>query len=155
MHLPHLQPFKRASIVFLTTCTQGRRTLLACPEVHEVLRNIWQQSADRNGWFVEHYVLMPDHAHLFACPGHDALPLADWMQLWKAIAAKRINQAQHGRGAIWQPDYFDRFLRSLHDYSEKWQYVALNPVRKGLTETPEAWPYRGTIHDLRCHASRD
>ncbi len=155
MHLPHLRPFKNAPVVFLTTCTQGRLPLLACHEAHETLRDIWIKSAPLSGWFVGQYVLMPDHVHLFACPGPDALPLSRWMQIWKAIASKRINQTLGLKEALWQADYFDRYLRSLKDYSEKWEYVAMNPVRKGLVEIPGEWPYRSVIHDLRYHASRD
>ncbi len=155
MHLPHLRSFDQSPIVFLTTCTHGRKPLLACEEAHVALRDIWSQSAGRNGWFVGQYVLMPDHTHLFACPGSDALPLADWIQLWKVIAAKRINRSWQRQGAVWQADYFDRYLRSLSDYTEKREYVAANPVRRGLVSQAEAWPYRRIIHDLRHHASRD
>ena len=77
------------------------------------------------------------------------------MQRWKTIAAKRINQALNRNGSLWQADYFDRYMRSLGDYSQKWDYVRLNPVRKGLVAKSEDWPYRGTIHDLRYHGSRD
>ena len=155
MHLPHLRPFKNVSIVFITTCTHGRQLLLACPEVHETVRDIWTKSAQLNGWFVGHYLLMPDHVHLFACPQQDALLLAGWMQIWKSIAAKRINRVLGRNCALWQADYFDRYLRSLKDYSQKWDYIALNPVRKGMVINPASWPYRGVIHDLRYHASRD
>lgn len=123
--------------------------MLACIEAHEVLRDIWTKSATMNGWHVGHYVLMPDHVHLFACPNMDARPLGRWMQLWKSISAKRINQVLKRSGTLWQTDYFDRFVRSVSDYSEKWNYVALNPVRKGFATVPEDWPYRGIIHDLR------
>ena len=155
MHLPHLRPFKNASAVFVTTCTHGRQPLLARLEVHEAVRDIWAKSAQLNGWFVGHYVLMPDHVHLFACPKPDALPLAEWMQLWKSIAAKRINRVLGRDGPLWQADYFDRFVRSLHDYSQRWDYVAQNPIRKGLAANPTDWPYRGVIHDLRYHGPRD
>lgn len=119
------------------------------------MHDIWVNSVRLNGWFVGHYMLMPDHVHMFACPQQDALSLAGWMQIWKAIAAKRINRALGRSGALWQPDYFDRYMRSLKDYSLKWDYVALNPARKGLVANPEDWPYRGIIHDLRYHVSRD
>jgi len=155
MHLPHLRSFKNAPIVFITTCTHRREPLLAHPEIHEIAHDIWTQSAQLNGWFVGHYILMPNHVHLFACPQHDALPLPGWMQIWKTIAAKRINRALGRCGTFWQAEYFDRYLRSLRDYAQKWDYVALNAVRKGLVNHPEDWPYRGTIHDLRYHASRD
>ena len=155
MHLPHLRSFKNSPLVFVTTCTQDRQPVLACSEAHEIVRDIWAQSAELNGWFVGQYLLMPDHVHLFACPWPGALAVAGWMQIWKSIAAKRINRTLKRDGALWQADYFDRYLRSLKDYSEKWDYIALNPVRKGLVAQAEDWPYRGVIHDLRQHSSRN
>ena len=155
MHLPHLRPFKNSSIVFITTCTHRRQSALACSEAHATLRGIWSKSAQLNGWFVGQYLLMPDHVHLFAYPGPDALPLAGWMQLWKSIATKGINRTTGRSGTLWQEDYFDRFIRSLHDYAQKWDYIALNPVRRGLILRAADWPYRGVIHDLRHHATRD
>ena len=98
---------------------------------------------------------MPDHVHLFACPSRAACSLSKWVQLWKTITAKRINVGLGRRGAVWQPDYFDRYLRSLADYEQKWAYVELNPVRQQLVSDYRQWPYRGVIHDLRCRKARD
>src|ERR1700712_2802129 len=89
MHLPHLKPFENGRIVFITTCTHNREPLLASPEIHRVLREIWTKSAKLNGWLVGNYVIMPDHVHLFACPQADAISLPRWMQLWKAVTAKQ------------------------------------------------------------------
>jgi hypothetical protein len=50
--------------------------------------------------------------------------------------------------AVWQPDYFDRFLRSGESYSEKWAYVQNNPVRAGLVAQADDWPFKGRIHLL-------
>jgi len=154
MHLPHLRPFDSNSVIFLTASVHQRRPVLACDVAHEVLRNLWAKSAELNGWYVGQYLLLPDHVHLFACQSPDARPLADWMRIWKSIGATHINQSLRRTGALWQADYFDRFIRSLDDYAEKWAYAALNPVRKGLAANPEDWPYRGVIHDLRYHVSR-
>ncbi len=45
----------------------------------------------------------------------------------------------------WQEGFFDHLLRSAESYSEKWEYVRLNPVRAGLCKEPEQWPYQGEI----------
>jgi hypothetical protein len=39
-------------------------------------------------------------------------------------------------------------LRSGESYSQKWDYVRENPVRGGLVERAEDWPFAGEIHDL-------
>ena len=154
MHLPHLRPFSRSPIVFLTTCTERRVALLANEAGHTILRMVWLKSGELNGWFVGRYVVMPDHVHLFAQPGLGARSLADWMRTWKSIAAVRINRVLHRCEPVWQPDYFDRYLRSSDDYRQKWEYVAMNPVRKGLVSRPDDWPFGGVIHDLRHREER-
>jgi putative transposase len=58
-------------------------------------------------------------------------------------------QQQDVVNRVWQPGFFDHLLRSSESYSEKWEYVRLNPVRKGLVDRPEEWPYQGQIIPLR------
>lgn len=148
-HLPHLAPFHRQPILFLTVCAHERRPILASPAVHDILRKIWLDSASRNGWCVGRYVVMPDHVHLFAQAALDARPLPDWRRLWKSISSRRINLARQSAEPVWQADYFDRFLRTSESYRQKWEYVALNPVRKGLVESIETWEFGGEIFELR------
>jgi putative transposase len=149
MHLPHLAPFRSQSLLFITTCIEGRRPLLATPEIHDILKIIWAKSEQVDGWFVGRYVLMPDHVHLFAAPTLEAKALADWMKTWKSISSRRIAREHQVAPPIWQGDYFDHFVRSVSAYAEKWEYVQQNPVRKGLCARPEDWPYRGALHDLQ------
>jgi putative transposase len=148
-HLPHLNPFSRHPTVFLTVVAHNRRSLLACQEACDVLVDIWSRSATTDGWFVGRFVLMPDHVHLFARPAVNAKPLADWMQTWKSLSSRRIAAALKTAPPVWQKDYFDRFLRSADNYQEKWRYVEMNPVRKGLCSQPAAWPWHGELSELR------
>jgi putative transposase len=146
--LPHLRPFARQPIIFLTVVTHERRPLLATACVHEVLREIWLRSPTHDGWSVGYYVLMPDHVHLFARAHRDAKPLSAWVGTWKSLSARRLAPTLGSPAPFWQRDYFDRFLRSADDYSEKWDYVAANPVRAGLCPEPASWPWRGHCADL-------
>ncbi|MEP6937587.1 MAG: LamB/YcsF family protein, partial [Chthoniobacterales bacterium] len=148
-HLTHLPSFYENSIVFFTTCAYGRRKILAASQCHGILRRLWERSAVRDGWWVGHYILMPDHVHFFARAGNEARSIASWVQMWKSVASRQIAAAFGIDPPIWQPEYFDRYLRSTESYSEKWHYVERNPLRGGLVKRVEEWPYRGTIHDLR------
>jgi putative transposase len=149
MHLPHLQPFNQQPLLFITTCTTGRRPLLAGTAVKEILETVWAKSGIIDGWFVGHFLLMPDHVHLFAMPTLEAKPLASWMKSWKSISSRRIVAASQTTPPVWQADYFDHFVRSADAYQQKWDYVQNNPVRKDLCLRPEDWPYQGTLHDLQ------
>lgn len=54
-----------------------------------------------------------------------------------------------GAAAVWQIGFFDHVLRNLESYTEKWEYVRLNPVRAGLCGHPEEWRWQGEIVPLR------
>ena len=45
------------------------------------------------------------------------------------------------KGIFWQREYFDRIIRSESDLFEKWNYIRTNPVRKGLVEVVEEYPF--------------
>ncbi len=150
MHLPHLAPFERQPLVFLTCCTKTRRAVLAGEQVHVVLKELWSRSAELDGWFVGRYLLMPDHVHLFACPALSAKPLSDWVRMWKSVSSRRLCASLEILPPLWQRDYFDHFVRNPAAYDEKWRYVEENPVRKGLCGRAEEWSHRGEIHQLNA-----
>ncbi|MFA6286271.1 MAG: transposase [Opitutaceae bacterium] len=133
-------------IYFITSCTQGREPLLANDTVHEVLRAEWQTSEIRHGWRIGRYVIMPDHVHFFCAALPEAKPLSAFMQRWKEWTGKSVLSALRRPAPLWQPRFFDHVLRTPESYAEKWSYVSQNPVRAGLSATPEAWPHAGHIH---------
>ncbi|MBT3194021.1 MAG: hypothetical protein HN341_15875 [Verrucomicrobia bacterium] len=122
--------------------------MLDCDAAHDVLRGIWTRSAERNGWYVGDYVLMPEHVHFFAraCSGADRM--GRWVSMWKSVSSRALMKREEVSAPVWQSDYFDRYLRSGESYGEKWLYVEQNPVRAGLVTDAEQWPYRGRIHRL-------
>ena len=148
-HLAHLSSFHSSPLLFLTLATYRRKPLLSHPVVHATLKEMWTLAAEKNGWFVGHYVIMPDHIHLFARSSLTAYTLADWVKLLKSVSARRWQKELGYEAPIWQEEYFDRYLRSSENYSDKWAYVQLNPVRAKLVEREDQWPYQGRIFDLQ------
>ena len=79
-------------------------------------------------------VIMPDHIHVIAS-FLEAVVIAQLIRNWKRWTAKET-------GIVWQDGFFEHRLRNDAEVAEKLDYVANNPVRKGLCETAEAWPFR-------------
>ncbi len=52
---------------------------------------------------------------------------------------------------LWQRDCWDRQLRTGESYTQKWEYVRNNPVRKGLVANADDWPYQGELNVLEWH----
>jgi hypothetical protein len=63
---------------------------------------------------------------------------------------QRLEQAAAAPAAttLWQREFFDHILRSNESYAEKWNYVRENPVRAGLVQSADDWPYAGEIETL-------
>ena len=49
---------------------------------------------------------------------------------------------------LWQRDFWDTQMRSRTHYDEKRSYVRMNPVRQGLAQTPDDWPFQGEVFPL-------
>lgn len=60
------------------------------------------------------------------------------MSDWKHFTARTL-------GIEWQRDFFDHRLRH-RSFVEKAHYIRMNPVRAGLVEKLEEWPYVWTMH---------
>ena len=73
---------------------------------------------------------------------------AEWMQMWKSVSSRQLAAALNITTPIWQPEYFDRYLRSRENYGQKWNYVKQNALRAGLIKEDEEWLYSGSILDL-------
>jgi REP element-mobilizing transposase RayT len=44
-------------------------------------------------------------------------------------------------GGFWARDYFDRYIRDDAHLAAVVRYVETNPVKAGLVERPEDWPW--------------
>ena len=143
-HPPRLKPFSKYNtpLWFITFGTHDRRRVLDTPQLHRRFVEFGEKQASR-GTAVGRYVIMPDHVHLFVRVGAES-------QLGPTIGfLKKALSAILARDGIdvphWQPGFFDHLLRSADSYAEKWEYVRQNPVRAGLVEKAEDWPYSGEI----------
>jgi REP element-mobilizing transposase RayT len=133
-----VQPF-----YFLTFNTHKRLKLLARKEIHQVYRSFCLRAGEYDV-AVGRYVIMPDHVHLFVAMPATGMTLSEWVHTLRTVLGKQLLrlgiQKPH-----WQEGFFDHVLRNAESYSQKWEYVRMNPVRAGLVDNPEDWPFHGEI----------
>ena len=94
----------------------------------------------RNRCWLHCCVVMPDHVHLIVTP-YDEIALTVLLGQIKGRASYLSNRRTGGRGSLWQRDSFDRIVRAEEDLERKIQYLCDNPVRKGLVERCEDYPW--------------
>jgi len=67
---------------------------------------------DTHHYDLHSYVIMPNHVHVLFSP-HDTTALPELVKAWKGISSRLIHQARlSDLNPFWQPDYFDRLIRS-------------------------------------------
>ncbi len=55
--------------------------------------------------------------------------------------ADSSNRTNSRTGRLWMDEYYDYVIRSKRDLVEKLRYVHNNPVKKGLVENEEDYPF--------------
>jgi REP element-mobilizing transposase RayT len=141
VHWPFLDKFGRPNIIFVTVCSKDRKKIFANEHAHKCFTDSWKQARE---WLVGKYVIMPEHIHFFCAPsGVDIHSLRGWVKYWKSLVSFNWHSADEH--PIWQKDFWDRQLRKGESYSRKWEYVSLNPIRYGLVDKVELWPYQGEL----------
>jgi putative transposase len=94
---------------------------------------------------VHAYVLMGNHLHLLLTPRRDGA-LSLMMQAVGRSYVRAFNQA-HGRtGTLWEGRYRSSLIQTERYLLTCMAYIDLNPVRAGLVEVPEDYPWSSHTH---------
>ena len=121
-------------VYFVTFNVSGRRRVLANVPAFAA----WEVAVARlTTWTVMAGVMMPDHLHMLAFPHHRDADVGNFSgapERWMRQQARRDEWR-------WQAGSFDRLLRHNESGQDKWIYMRENPVRAGLVERWQDWPY--------------
>jgi len=129
----------------LTKCVAGRAALLvqrgpfSSPSPASIVVEGLLELERQGVWNCAAYVIMPDHFHAVVELREGSLPRA--MNSLGKFTARRINSMLHRHGALWQPGYYDHCLRGDKALVAYLDYMMNNPVRAGLVERSQEWPF--------------
>lgn len=85
------------------------------------------------------YCLMSNHVHLIVVP-HTEMALSQSLKQAHGRYAAYWNGRQSSTGHVWQGRFYSCPLDEKHLW-EALRYVELNPVRAGMVDNPERWPW--------------
>ena len=127
---------------FLTFCCRGRVAVFRDSQIAEQTLAQFRRTSTFEGFAILAYCLMPDHAHLLA----EGLSQDSDFKHFAKMAKQRSGgvYARTRNARLWQEGYYERVLREEDDAREIARYIVNNPVRAGLVETPEAYPFVGS-----------
>ena len=127
---------------FVTFSCYRRQQFLNSPHARTVFEHSLEQTRSSYHFYVKGYVVMPEHVHLLVSePLRSSLATA-LQALKQSVAQKLIGHHGH----FWQARYYDFNVCSSEKRVEKLKYIHRNPVRRGLVEKPEDWPWSSYRH---------
>ena len=133
--LPHGPPpfpavGEAVQFVTLNAAERGGQPFLAAAEA---ILDAAQFYHVHGRWFLRLCLVMPDHLHMLATFPRGA-SLKATCGAWKGFLRRT-------EGIRFQSDCFEHRIRNEAEFSEKWEYIRGNPVRKGLVGDADGWKW--------------
>jgi putative transposase len=120
---------------FVTFSCYRRRAHLETATARDLFEDAMERIRERYDFQVVGYVAMPNHIHLLVSePREKTLAIA--LQALKLSVARRMKNAP-----FWQARYYDFNVFTEEKRIEKLNYMHWNPVKQGLVEKMEDWPW--------------
>ena len=93
----------------------------------------------REFYYLYAWAIMPNHVHVILQP---RIELPSAMRWLKGRTGRKANRILGRTGApFWQNESFDHWVRSDEELLELIEYVEANPVKAGLVQVGEQWPW--------------
>ena len=128
---------------FVTMATKGKQAIFSQRNLAEDFVALLKTMCKENDIPLYAYCVMPDHVH-FLLSASKTKGIIEFVREIKSRSTKLA--WQHGcQGTIWQRSFYDHFLRRDEDCMLVAKYIIGNPVRKGLVEHWEDYPFSGSL----------
>ncbi|MCW1918458.1 transposase [Rhodobacter sp. KR11] len=151
----YVRPRVSGASVFFTVTLQDRGGQLLVDEVARLREAVAVTRAERP-FQIDAFVVLPDHLHcVWTLPEGET----DFSTRWRLIktrfsrglpmGTRRASHERRQERGIWQRRFWEHHIRNEADFAAHVQYCWINPVKHGLVERPEDWPYSSIHRDLR------
>src|SRR5271169_5324514 len=129
-----------ARVFFVTTKTSMARRLLQSERNAMLLIEVLRSNVAAGKFQLHDFVIMPDHLHLLmTLPGDVTIEKA--MQLIKGGFSYRLKREFGYQGEVWQRGFSEVRISDGQSFLQHREYIVQNPVKAGLVDTAEEWPY--------------
>lgn len=167
----YLRPQISGARVFFTVTLANRGGSLLIDEVERLREAVAVTRAERP-FAIDAWVVLPDHMHcIWTLPAGDA----DFSTRMGAIKARftravtrrvgfhptegddvagwnptlrSASKIAKGDGKVWQRRFWEHHIRDQADMDAHLRYCWFNPVKHGLVERPEQWPYSSVHREI-------
>ncbi|NOY97655.1 MAG: transposase [Chloroflexi bacterium] len=136
---PHL--FRANALYMLTASTYQKQPFMKAGKRKMEWINAFSKSAEIHQWKVVAWVVLDNHYHAIVRSPEQKLNMPKFVASYHKFTARRWNQEDQipGRKVWW--NYWDTCIRSEKDYLARLRYIFLNPVKHGIVDQAEAYPF--------------
>jgi putative transposase len=131
----------------------NRQPVFATDEDCRTLLGLLEEHARAAGVAVHAYVLMSNHFHLLATP-ETAEGIPQMMQAVGRRYVRFFNRRQARTGTLWEGRYRSTVIQAERYLLACTVYIDLNPVRAGMVDSPESYPWSSHGHYVSGRADR-
>ena len=145
-----------ARIFFTTTKTSMGMRLLQSERNAELLIDVLRSLVAEHRFKLHDFVIMPDHVRLLI-EADSGMTIEKATQLIKGRFSHRLSHEFGYKGEVWQRGFSEVQILGDRSFQEHRAYIANNPVKAGLVDAPERYPYcfnslaRKTVEMLRTY----
>ena len=138
-HRKMLRRYHMPGGIYLVTATTRRRQPLLTGAAADVTVRAFERIGEEQRALAMAYVVMPDHVHAVVQPRHGAT-IGEVVKFFKRVSGNAIRKLGH-TGRTWEARFYDRVIRGDLELTNAIRYTHWNPVKAGLCEDPEDWPW--------------
>jgi REP element-mobilizing transposase RayT len=130
--------YREGDLYLITICAAEKRPRFDDPRLADLVVEALREHLLPDGGPIVAYCLMPEHLHALLMATRELL---EWVRVFKATVSGRAHRLGLADG-LWQRSFHDRHIPPIEQaVREVIRYMLDNPVRRGLVETWDAWPY--------------
>ncbi len=148
------RPKVTGACIFFTVNLAAPGSDLLTREVVALRRSIARTKSERP-FCIDAFVVLPDHLHcIWTLPPGDR----DFSTRWRLIKSRfsrtlpqgptRPSHEKRNERGIWQRRFWEHHIRNEDDFNNHIRYCWFNPIKHGLVERPEDWPYSSIHRDI-------
>jgi REP element-mobilizing transposase RayT len=126
--------------VHVTICTDNKKHIVNSEARAKVVIEELSKTAKELRFRNLCYCLMPDHLHIVLSPGGSSFPLSRFLNILKGRTTA-VFREKEGLNKTWQRSVFYHVIRTDEDLVAIIEYIRNNPVRKGISEKADDYPY--------------
>ncbi len=171
----YIRPCQPGASIFFTVALANRGSDLLVREV-DALREAVRDTRGQRPFKIDAWVILPDHMHfVWTLPEgdsdfstrigaiksrftrrvgfHPTAPISNGATGWDGGTVgwnptlRSPSKIRKGDAGIWQRRFWEHHIRHVADYAAHVRYCWINPVKHGLVERPEDWPYSSVHRD--------